>query len=369
MRKEGSKDSILSAMAAVLLISFTSVLLCSAADFTVLGPAVPVAAHVGTSVVLSCSLGLSVKAKPYEVRWYKRDAYDSPVLLYKDLEVQEGAADPQYRNRAFLVGILENGNISLQLENLRAQDTGEYTCMVKSLTWYDKASANLTVRAVGSHPLLSLADAGDQVNVTCVSDGWSPKPKLTWRDREGRELNNSHISYRKVSEGLVTVSSWVLHSSSGSDWISCSVGLSDEEMMQSRVAPFKGFWREAFISSLTLSLIVIITLVVLLVLVRQDLLPHCSSRKNAKMAANSNESIPEETLPLTEKTTEMTTERTLVSGQSSQSSAPPVSDEEKKPKSKKFKKSKVKQAHNNMVRTVNHTSHFPVDNAGSVCIL
>ncbi|XP_076869788.1 uncharacterized protein LOC143521092 isoform X2 [Brachyhypopomus gauderio] len=374
------------AMKKVMLFFLFMVNLLSCADpqtdlFSVHVPDGFISARLGSSVLLPCTVSPSVDCKSYEVRWYRPDKYNNPVLLYKDLRVQENTGDVQYRNRVSLVGELEKGNVSLQLENLRVEDRGEYVCLVESIQWYDEASMSLNISVIGSHPLLSLADAGDQVNVTCVSDGWSTKAKLTWRDRKGKELNSAE-HYKTDSEGLVSVSSWVLFSPSGSDWISCSVGLSEQEMKEIRVVPLKpGFWREAFISSLTLSLTVIITLVVLLVLVKQDLLPrcssrknakiagklityalpvdtekttertlvsdllpHCSSRKNAKMAANSNESIAEETLPLTEKTkektTETTTERTLVSGQSSQSSAPPASDEEKKPKSKKFKKSK-----------------------------
>ncbi|KAJ8366617.1 hypothetical protein AAFF_G00348510 [Aldrovandia affinis] len=41
-------------------------------------------------------------------------------------------------------------------------------------------------------PVLSVHPGvgGQQVNVSCVSDGWSPKPSLIWRNREGRELKD-----------------------------------------------------------------------------------------------------------------------------------------------------------------------------------
>ncbi|XP_026887641.2 butyrophilin subfamily 1 member A1-like [Electrophorus electricus] len=306
----------------MLLISIAFVLTCSlftSAEFSVSVPAPSVSAQMGMSIVLPCKVSLSLNDKLFEVRWYKNDAYDSPVLLYKDLEVQENVGASQYKNRVSLVGELEKGNISLKLDNLTLADRGEYVCLVKSFEWYDKASMTLNIIVIGSHPLISLADAVDQVNVTCVSDGWSPKPSLTWRDKGGSELTNSHSRYKRDSEGLVSVMSWVLLSPSGSDWISCSVGLSDQEMRESRVLPLKGFWREAFISALFLSLIVIITLTVLLLLVRQGLLPHCSSRKNAKLAGYGD----------------------ILAGLMSQSSAPPVSNEEIIRKWKKLKKSKV----------------------------
>ncbi|XP_072526901.1 butyrophilin subfamily 1 member A1-like [Salminus brasiliensis] len=92
--------------------------------------------------------------------------------------------------------------------------------------------------AVGSHPVLSLAEAGDQVNVTCESDGWSPKPTVTWRDKGGGELRNSSESYNGDSKGLVSVTSWVLLYPSESEWISCSVSLSARDLKEGRVLPF-----------------------------------------------------------------------------------------------------------------------------------
>ncbi|KAL7841063.1 hypothetical protein SRHO_G00247540 [Serrasalmus rhombeus] len=41
------------------------------------------------------------------------------------------------------------------------------------------------------------------------------------------------------SEGLVSVSSWLLFSPSESEWISCSVGSSDQETREGRVLLFK----------------------------------------------------------------------------------------------------------------------------------
>ncbi|XP_036439437.1 butyrophilin subfamily 1 member A1-like isoform X2 [Colossoma macropomum] len=318
----------------MLLIRIAAVLVCSAAEFSVLAPDGSVSAYLGSSVILPCRLSPSLNAETFEVRWYKND-YDNPVLLYRDLTVQESTGDPQYRGRVSLIGELVKGNVSLKLENLTLADRGEYVCFVKGAVWYDTANANLTIKALGSLPVLSFAEVGDQVNVTCASGGWSPKPILTWRDKEGRELRNSHIHYKTDSEGLVSVSSWLLFSPSESEWISCSVGLSDQETREGRVLPHKGIWREAFISTLVLSLIIVIILTALLLLVRQGLFPHCSSHKNAKAAANSVEFIPAETVPL--KVPDEAAEKT-VSDISSQSSVSPDSAEERLQMWNKLKK-------------------------------
>ncbi|KAI4883834.1 hypothetical protein NFI96_020723 [Prochilodus magdalenae] len=286
----------------MLLIYITSVLFCSAAsEFSLIVPSGSVSEPLGSSVVLPCGLSPSLNAKTFEVRWYKNN-YKNLVLLYKDLKVQENTGDPQYRGRVSPIGELEKGNVSLKLENLTLADRGEYLCYVKSFTWYESATVNLTVKVLGSPPLFSLAEAGNQVNVTCVSGGWSPKPTLNWRDSGRRELEHSHIQYKTDSEGLVRVSSWLLVSPSESEWISCSVGVSDQEVKEARVVPHKGFWREAFISILVLSLIIILIIIILtalLLVVRSGLFPHGLFHKHAKAADNPRESSGEEGDPLT----------------------------------------------------------------------
>ncbi|KAI4887939.1 hypothetical protein NFI96_027093, partial [Prochilodus magdalenae] len=198
-----------------------------------------VVGQLGSSVVLPCALSPSLNCKSCEVHWYGPNNKDNQVLLYKDLKVQENTGDPRNRNRVSLIGELEKGNVSLKLENLTLADRGEYVCYVESYKWYERASVVLNLPVVGSPPLLSLAEAGNEMNVTCASGGWSPNTTLTWRDQEGRELTNSVDQYRTDSEGLVSVSSWLLFSPSESEWISCSVGLSDQELKEGRVLPLK----------------------------------------------------------------------------------------------------------------------------------
>ncbi|XP_053087019.1 butyrophilin subfamily 1 member A1-like isoform X2 [Pangasianodon hypophthalmus] len=282
---------------AMILIYIASVLACSAAEFSIIVPNAPVSAPLGSSVVLPCGLSPSLNARTFEVRWSKQGEHD-PILLYQDQKVQENVGKDQYRDRVSLIGELDKGNVSLKLDNLTVVDKGEYICFVESITWYEKGSMNLVVKALGSTPLLLYKEVGEKVNITCMSGGWSPKPTLTWRDSAGRELPNSHTYYRTDSERLVSVSSWLLFSPSDSEWISCTVGLNGQEIREGRIVPLKGFWREAFISTLVLSLIVLSTFTVLLILFRKGLLPHCSSHKNAKAAADPHESLPVKSVPL-----------------------------------------------------------------------
>ncbi|KAF5893423.1 butyrophilin subfamily 1 member A1-like, partial [Clarias magur] len=300
---------------AMLLIYIASLLVCSAAEFSLVIPKSSVSAQLGSSVVLPCSLSPPLNARTFEVQWYtNKNSKKTVLLLYQDLSVQEIMEDARYRDRVSLIGELEKGDVSLELKNLTAADEGEYVCRVQSISWYEKGSVNLVVKALGSPVLISLADAGIltsqvlMVNVTCTSGGWSPKPTLTWRDSAGRELPNSQTHYRTDSEGLVSVSSWLLVSPSQSDWISCTVGLNHQEVRESRIVPLRpqsqdseGFWKEAFVSTLVLSLTIIIICTILLILSRKGLLRHSLFHKNAKTAVNSHESLQPETLPLNTK--------------------------------------------------------------------
>ncbi|KAI4890987.1 hypothetical protein NFI96_031382 [Prochilodus magdalenae] len=225
--------------ALLVLLMLFDLLTCSSGTFSLLVPDPSIPAKIGSSVVLPCGVSTTLDIRSYEVRWHRPNQLNNPVLLYKDLKVQENTGDPQYRGRVSLIGYLEKGNASLKLVNLTIADRGEYVCHVKSTEWYEKASMSLNFIVVGSPPVLSLVEDGEQINVTCTSSGWSPKPTLTWRDKGGRELEDSTVYHKTDSEGLVSVSSWLLVSPSESEWISCSVGLPDQEMKEGRVLPFK----------------------------------------------------------------------------------------------------------------------------------
>ncbi|XP_049328623.1 butyrophilin-like protein 2 [Astyanax mexicanus] len=253
----------------VLLTILNLLTSSNAVTFFLVVPDGSVSGQLGSSVVLPCTLSPSQDCREFEIQWYRKKDRDNPVLLYKDLKVQENYGDPQYRGRVSLVGDLKKGNVSLKLENLTLADRGEYVCFVDRTKWYDQASVFITVPVVGSPPLQSLTEVGDQVNVTCESDGWSPKPTLTWRDRSGKELWNSPKYYTQDSEGLVSVRSWLMFSPSDSEWISCSVGLSDQEMKEGRVLilnsvskTLQSGWKAAFLVLLVIFVVVIIFLMI-----------------------------------------------------------------------------------------------------------
>ncbi|KAM9449755.1 butyrophilin subfamily 1 member A1-like [Clarias gariepinus] len=175
--------------------------------------------------------------RPLEVRWYRPNMYDTPILLYENKQIQKSPVDVQYQGRVFLLGDLKKGDVSVKLENLTLADRGDYTCHVSTDMWYDKATVTLRLRVVGSTPVLSIHEAGGgKVNVSCQSHGWVPEPSITWTHKDGRDLKHlSNDKFTNNSVGTVDVSSWLIVSPSESEWISCSVGLSDQERKEDRI--------------------------------------------------------------------------------------------------------------------------------------
>ncbi|XP_014834963.1 PREDICTED: butyrophilin-like protein 2, partial [Poecilia mexicana] len=175
-----------------------------------------------------------------EVHWYQRsDEYDTPVLLYKERAFDYSSQKASYAGRVSFglkeetSGGLKAGDVSLKLEKATIEDIGTYTCYVSSSVAYSSASVSLTVTETGHQPLLSAVMKDDnKVNLSCQSDGWHPKPELSWSDSK-TALTPANVMFSKNSAGFYSVHSWVLVSSPSE--VSCSVGLFNEEPKETRM--------------------------------------------------------------------------------------------------------------------------------------
>ncbi|XP_038851637.1 butyrophilin subfamily 1 member A1-like [Salvelinus namaycush] len=209
--------------------------------FTCSVPEDPVSVRLGHVATMPCWLTPSMNAEGLEVRWYRPKDFDNPVLLYSERKIQEASQQSQYVGRTSLglrevtsVG-LKGGDVTLKLVNVTLRDQGEYVCYVSSNQDYETASVFLNVTVMGSPPLLSAVRTdADSVNVSCVSHGWKPRPRLQWSD--GRQtLKPEKLEYSSGAHGLVSAHSWVLSSPSSAPWVSCSLVLSEGEELEGRV--------------------------------------------------------------------------------------------------------------------------------------
>uniref|UniRef100_A0A8C0H321 Butyrophilin subfamily 1 member A1 n=1 Tax=Chelonoidis abingdonii TaxID=106734 RepID=A0A8C0H321_CHEAB len=157
--------------------------------FSVTGPGHPVTAIVGEAIVLPCHLSPRMSAENMEVRWF-RSEFLSFVHLYQHGKDQYGNQMPDYRGRTELLKAgITDGNVSLQILNIRHSDEGQYNCFVQDGSVYEEAPLELKIAALGSNPLISVESHQDGgIRVVCRSAGWYPEPKVLWRDHSGQEL-------------------------------------------------------------------------------------------------------------------------------------------------------------------------------------
>ncbi|XP_073695379.1 butyrophilin-like protein 2 [Garra rufa] len=84
---------------------------------------------LGSSVVLPCHVDKHLLKKKLKVEWRRKDT-KTLVHLYQD---RESRPQQDYQDRAhFFTDEIQHGNFSLRLDDLRAEDAGEYICKVHS---------------------------------------------------------------------------------------------------------------------------------------------------------------------------------------------------------------------------------------------
>ncbi|XP_016406721.1 uncharacterized protein LOC107739212 [Sinocyclocheilus rhinocerous] len=88
--------------------------------------------NLGSSVVLPCHVDECLLKKKLKVEWRRKDT-KTLVHLYEDGESRSEKQHQNYQDRAhFFTDDVQHGNFSLRLDNLRAEDAGEYICKVHS---------------------------------------------------------------------------------------------------------------------------------------------------------------------------------------------------------------------------------------------
>ncbi|KAI2663050.1 Butyrophilin subfamily 1 member A1 [Labeo rohita] len=137
-------------MLSVIIALLVNLLIEISVSFTVVVPGDPVVAHVGSTVILPCWINPPENAEDLEIRWYRKDQFDNPVLHYNHGKIQD-IQEESYRNRSSLMpwsdqsGGLKDGDVSLRLEKLTLQDEGSFHCYVSGDTSYDGREVALKI--------------------------------------------------------------------------------------------------------------------------------------------------------------------------------------------------------------------------------
>ncbi|KAK2917126.1 hypothetical protein Q8A67_001500 [Cirrhinus molitorella] len=161
---------------------------------TVHGPSAPLVAPLGSSVVLPCSVDKPLPMEDLGVEWRKTDP-ETLVHLFQDGEIQAEIQQQEYQDRAhFFTDQIQLGNFSLRLDNLRAEDEGQYTCTVHSQQDSGETVIEIKVdgvehlRVSGSKRSIS-ASVGEDVTLSCSVDSHiTPKDlKVSWKKTDEDE--------------------------------------------------------------------------------------------------------------------------------------------------------------------------------------
>ncbi|AWO97683.1 putative butyrophilin subfamily 2 member A2-like [Scophthalmus maximus] len=198
----------------------------------------PVSEHLGHATTLPCWLNPAQSAEGLEVRWYRDDHFDAPIILYREKTLNATQAASYVGRVSFgskdaASAGLTAGDVSLRLLDVTIEDAGEYSCYVSSDQGYDRGRVSLNVTKTGTSPVLTAVWREENLaNVSCQSEGWYPRPRLQWSDGK-KILTPKSLEYGEVSSGLVSVHSWLLVP--GSSDVSCSVGLAGAEVKEARL--------------------------------------------------------------------------------------------------------------------------------------
>ncbi|XP_050970493.1 butyrophilin-like protein 8 [Labeo rohita] len=136
-------------MLSIIVALLLNLLIETSVSFTVVVPGDPVVAHVGSTVILPCWINPPENAEALEIRWYRKNQFNNPVLHYKDGKIQD--IHECFRNQTALTprsdqsGGLKDGDVSLRLEKLTFQDEGSFHCEVSGENSYDSKVIDLKI--------------------------------------------------------------------------------------------------------------------------------------------------------------------------------------------------------------------------------
>ncbi|XP_065134284.2 uncharacterized protein [Paramisgurnus dabryanus] len=170
----------------LLMLILTAGILRMSDGFIIKGSSGPLVVPLGGSVVLPCSVDSLLPLKDLEVEWRRSDS-QTLIHLYQDEDIRPEAQHQDYHDRAhFFTEDIKHGNFSLLLNNLTAEDEGQYTCKVH--TGQESGETVVEIkhaeRLIVSESSSISAYVGDDVTLSC-SENSHIKPEeieeVSWK--------------------------------------------------------------------------------------------------------------------------------------------------------------------------------------------
>ncbi|XP_050956846.1 uncharacterized protein LOC127157644 [Labeo rohita] len=159
----------------LLVFIFVAVTSVISDGLIVRSPSGPLVAPLQSSVVLPCYVDKPLLMEGLEVEWRRTDS-QTLVHLYEDGESRPESQQEDYHDRAhFFTDQIQHGNFSLRLDNLRAEDEGQYTCRVYSQQDSGETVVEIKADSV-EHLQVSGSDesifvsVGEDVSLNCSVD-------------------------------------------------------------------------------------------------------------------------------------------------------------------------------------------------------
>ncbi|XP_046869753.1 butyrophilin subfamily 3 member A2-like isoform X4 [Hypomesus transpacificus] len=158
--------------------------------FDIIVPRNQILAEVGETIILPCYIKSRISAENMIVEWVRQGRF---VHRYREGRDDNENQDPSFRTRtALFIEELKTGIVSLKLLRVKGTDEGSYNCSVMSPTmnWQDDSNIKVDVKAVGSHPLVSIeGHRGTGMGLVCETQGWYPEPQMEWLNSKGVPLS------------------------------------------------------------------------------------------------------------------------------------------------------------------------------------
>lgn len=162
--------------------------------------------EVGKHVILKCNFNSNGDSNPTVI--WEKVGVDQTVHKYSRNRNDLSEQHKNYTKRTELHGIsVDKGDASLTLKNVNIWDEGSYKCSVNNDNGFGEVLMHLSVWAHSTEIYIVWKSDGSGNDIlSCQSSGWYPEPEVSWKDKDGNNLNDvSETNMTRGSDGFFSV--------------------------------------------------------------------------------------------------------------------------------------------------------------------